>query len=425
MPDAGCRKHKHRITRWLGRFVVVLSLVAPCGVQAAVESVSLVTVWYPYSQSAIDALIRLGRSIGPYPTDTAAAQAVFDALQIAATVSCNGQGYCYYCEPQPSGTIFCSEYGDYKSDILRPVTGCPIPTVNPTVPYTYNYATRMCERTVITYTLSLQTLSEMEPSDKTTDDSVTVIATVLDNQTPPQPKAGATVSINVDVVANSGGHNHDAGRHVSPYTGTLDTTTGITGPDGTFTFTFTAPEVSGTHTFTATCVQPTCTNNPATTKINVMVDGLAPIPVSVYYRSIFPNGDTNHPDNHNLKPEASARLAAIAKASYEAAYLLNNGLIPSVMLNDASLKWGGILDCFLTCGNSVPCGPSHHEHRRGSVVDIRARLPAINNPNNLQADTLLYEKEFIKAARDAGADPSLESSGNGRHIHLRLFGIPE
>jgi hypothetical protein len=270
------------------------------------------------------------------------------------------------------------------------------------------------------YTLSLQTVSEMEPSDKTTDDSVTVIAKVVDQNQ--QPKAGVTVSINVDVVANSGGHNHDDGRHVAPYTGTLDTTTGVTGSDGTFTFTFTAPEVSGTHTFTATCVQPTCTNNPATTHIDVKVDGLAPIPSSVFYRFITPNADTNHPDNHNLQPAASAQLAAIAMAYYKATYLLKDGWLPNVMLNDASLEWGGILDCFLTCkGTSVPWGPDHKEHRRGSVVDIRARLPAVNDPNNPQADTLLYAQEFIKAAKKKGADPYPE----GSHYHLRLFGIPE
>jgi hypothetical protein len=274
------------------------------------------------------------------------------------------------------------------------------------------------------YTLSLKTFSEMEPSDSATDSWANVIATVLDAQTQ-QPKAGATVSINVDVVANSGGHNHDDGRHVSPHTGTLDTTTGITGADGTFTFTFTAPEVSGTHTFTATCVQPTCTNNPATTQIDVKVDGLAPIPSSLFYRFISPNADTNHPDNHNLQPAASAQLASIAKAYYEATYLLKDGWLPNVMLNDASLKWGGILDCFETCLNtdppSVPWGPAHGEHRRGSVVDIRARLPAVNDPNNPSADTLLYADKFIEKALKAGADPYPE----GSHYHLRLFGIPE
>jgi hypothetical protein len=275
------------------------------------------------------------------------------------------------------------------------------------------------------YTLSLKTLNEIEPSDSSFDNSATVIATVVNAQTL-QPKEGVRVSIKVDVDAGSGGHVHDTGRHVSPYTGTLDTTNGITGSNGTFTFTFTAPEVSGTHTFTATCVSPTCTNSTATTKINVMVDGLATIPASVFYRPISPNGDINHPDNHNLKPEASAKLAAIAKAYYEATYLFKDGWIPNVMLNDASLNWGGILDCFLTCINSVPpsvpWGPAHEEHRRGSVVDIRARLPAVNNP---QVDTLLYEKEFKKAALDAGAEPHLESSGNGRHYHLRLFGVKE
>jgi hypothetical protein len=55
------------------------------------------------------------------------------------------------------------------------------------------------------------------------------------------------------------------------------------------------------------------------------------------------------------------------------------------------------------------------------VVDIRARLPAVNDPNNPSADTLLYAQEFEKAVHDAGVDPYLE----GSHYHLRLFGIRE
>jgi hypothetical protein len=165
--------------------------------------------------------------------------------------------------------------------------------------------------------------------------------------------------------------------------------------------------------------------------IDVKVDGLAPIPYSVFYRFISPNADTNHPDNHFLKPEASAKLEAIASAYYNATWGLKDGWMPNVMLNDASLKWGGILDCFLTCTHSkvpsVPWGPSHYEHRRGSVVDIRARLPAVNDPNNPRADTLLYENEFIFYAKKSGADPYLEGkiNSNGRHIHLRLFGVKE
>jgi hypothetical protein len=166
---------------------------------------------------------------------------------------------------------------------------------------------------------------------------------------------------------------------------------------------------------------------PGNAQINVKVDGLAPIPSSLFYRFITPNADTYHPDNHNLQPAASAQLQVIAMAYYKATYLLKDGWLPNVMLNDASLEWGGILDCFLTCkGTSVPWGPDHKEHRRGSVVDIRARLPAVNDPNNPQADTLLYEDKFLLSVRFAGVDPGKpHSSGNGRHYHLRLLGIAE
>jgi hypothetical protein len=55
------------------------------------------------------------------------------------------------------------------------------------------------------------------------------------------------------------------------------------------------------------------------------------------------------------------------------------------------------------------------------VVDIRARLPAVNDPNNPSADKLLYADKFIEKALKAGADPYPE----GSHYHLRLFRIPE
>ena len=86
-------------------------------------------------------------------------------------------------------------------------------------------------------------------------------------------------------------------------------------------------------------------------------------------------------------------------------------------LNDASLKWGGVLDCFLTCGKSEPWGPSHIEHRRGSVVDIKA---------NGQPGSIVYEEEFITEARRQRVDPGIpHGSGSGRHYHVRLNGVKE
>jgi hypothetical protein len=273
------------------------------------------------------------------------------------------------------------------------------------------------------YTLEMlgKPLSEIMPG---APDTVVVRVTKAANE----PKSDVTVRLKVDVEENSGGHDHhDDQRPKGTLSGAAcdppekHCATAITNSDGLASFSFAAPPVSGTHNFTAACVSHTCSGSPSKI-VNVKVPGLEPIPDSPFYRPITPNRDTNHPNTHFLKPEASAKLQAIAKSYYEATYLLRDGWLPNVMLNDASLKWGGVLDCFMTCRNSVPWGASHSEHRKGSVIDIRARVPATNNPN---PDTLLYENKFIRAAQDAGADPHLEGSENGRHIHLRLFDIQE
>jgi hypothetical protein len=243
------------------------------------------------------------------------------------------------------------------------------------------------------------------------------------------PKSDVKVRLKVDVEGNTGGHDHDDDQRPK---GTLSgaacdppekhCATAITNADGLASFSFAAPPVSGIHTVTAACVNHTCSGSPSK-KVNVKVAGLEPIPDSPFYRPITPNRDTNHPNTHFLKPEASAKLQAIAKSYYEATYLLRDGWLPNVMLNDASLKWGGVLDCFKTCGNSVPWGASHSEHRKGSVIDIRARVPIANNTI---PDNLLYEDEFIESAIDAGIEPGEpHGSNNGRHYHLRLLGISE
>lgn len=174
----------------------------------------------------------------------------------------------------------------------------------------YTPSTEYCAPTnFVSYnTLSLQTpLADVVPSG-----AATVIATVKDAQG--NAKSGVTVSIKVDVEAGSGGHDHDAGRHVSPYTGTLSATTGTTEAGGTVSFTFGAPEVTGTHTFTVACVSPTCTNSPATAKIDVKVDGLVPIPPSGLYALYEADGSVigavtgRHPSNHCLTANAANRL---------------------------------------------------------------------------------------------------------------------
>jgi hypothetical protein len=205
------------------------------------------------------------------------------------------------------------------------------------------------------YTLTLSGGSEIEPSQ-----TAQVIATVKDAQG--NGKSGVTVSIKVDVEAGSGGHEHDAGRHVSPYTGTLSAASGTTVADGTVSFTFGAPEISGVHTFTAQCDSPICTNNPQTSRINVMVPGLLPIPPSGLYALYEADGSVigavkgRHPSNHYLTPAAANQLLVIAINYHHL-----NPQAPVLHINDASLMWGGMFDIDAEADWNTP----HKEHRRG------------------------------------------------------------
>jgi hypothetical protein len=181
-------------------------------------------------------------------------------------------------------------------------------------------------------------------------------------------------------------------------------------------FNFNPAEASGTHTISATCDG--CSNT-ETKPVDVKVDGLETIPSSSFYTFI---GETDkHSDNHYLTPEAASILWRIA-VSYQMEQrfkLLNPAtqkftVTPPILhVNDASLKWGGKFD--LSGGWTGP----HVEHRRGTVVDVRA---------NNQSTAIPVEnfKEFGLLARRYGASTLLESPSIGnRHFHLRLLNREE
>jgi hypothetical protein len=442
--DAGCRKHKHRITRWMGRFVVVLSLVASWEVQAAVESVSPVTVWYPYNSVWIDALIRLGRSLGPYPTDTAAAQAGLNAMQyetlFATTVSCNGQGWCNSCTASLTwGTTVCFYNTDDNNVLIISGTGCPVPTVNPTVPYTYNYATGMCERTVpdnITYTLSLVGMSgEVEPSGTMGGGNANKIGYVSVIDSHNQPKSGTVVRVTVNVDTSSGGHDHGE-RYTRRDRGTisgcaatnvLDAYDCTTSSNGSAQFTFNAPQASGIHSFTATCVNPACTNS-ASGNIDVKVGGLATIPASQFYTFVGGEADKPHHDNHYLTSEAASVLWRLA-GTYYFKYRQDTS-VPLLQLNDASLILGGLFD---VKGNWAK---PHAGHRKGSVIDIRANALPTAIPESLFTDFEKLAKDTILADGvtsakaqlhcSTGFDPATNCVGDdNRHYHVILLGVDQ
>ena len=272
------------------------------------------------------------------------------------------------------------------------------------------------------YTLSLQTdpAQQIEPSG-----SARVIAKVINTLTG-QPKEGVTVSIKIDVDVTSGGHDH--GERIPPRPkGALSPATGTTGPDGTVSFNFGAPEVSGTHTFTASCVSPACTNE-GTARMDVKVDGLAPIPDDpTPYALVGGEADKQHHDNHYLTNSAFNQLVVLA-INYH--FLYPNE--PVLHLNDASLVWGGLFD------KDGDWDTPHEKHRRGVVIDIRANMAPGNIPESLFTDfkALAAKTQTTLAGRVISANAKLHCSDgfdpknncvgdNNRHFHVILLGVDQ
>jgi hypothetical protein len=299
---------------------------------------------------------------------------------------------------------------------------CPTPKVNPQTGYILNNKTGMCERTVPDYfTIALYSGNDVEPSSGPTKNTLSFVATVLDQDKKP-PKTPVDVIISLTVEPTSGGHDHgDHTRTRGKIAGTecqSDDTcqTLTTDSNGIVNFDFTPPEASGKHTVTVTCDR--CSNSDSK-EVEVKVAGLEPMPVSILYSFI---GKTNaHSDNHYLKPEALSVLWRIALAyQFEQQFKLQdpvtgqfNVIPPPLHVNDASLKLGGLFDI------SGKWTSPHIEHRRGTVVDVRANaLPTAIPETSF--------KEFKSLAADYGVGALLEAPDiSRRHFHLRLLNRKE
>jgi hypothetical protein len=258
-------------------------------------------------------------------------------------------------------------------------------------PYTPSDIKNRCGNTSNSYTIKLSAdgdpaadgnLADVEPGK-----TASLKAVVYDQQN--NGVDGATIRLVVDVDARSGGHIHDDPARHSQHMGKLAPTgasggsveqdgkmlTGGAGTEG-LEFTFTAPAVSGDHKITATCTDGrTCTQE-GPDKVWVGVKGLIPIPPipdllpqATYQLNESdgrPVGSTDsHPDNHYLTPEAVTKLWNLG-FRYSMIEFPN---YPLLHINDASLERGGLFDL---SGNWTPRPSGHHEHRRGTVVDIRA-----------------------------------------------------
>ncbi len=272
------------------------------------------------------------------------------------------------------------------------------------------------------FTISLSGGTEVEPSKGGDKSTLPFIATIKD-QNKQLVTNPFTVRVSVKVEdPKSGGHEH--GDSTRPRGGIANV--GNCESDGecwwdqtnngAVVFNFNAPEASGTHTITATCDG--CSNT-ATKTVDVKVVGLEVTPSSPFY--VFIGETDKHTDNHYLTPEAAAVLWRIA-VSYqvEQQFKLQDPATgkftvtpPVLHVNDASLKWGGKFDL-----SGRWAGP-HYEHRRGTVIDIRANTQETAIPD------VNFDKYILLADR-YGVDALLEEPDiNRRHFHLRLLNREE
>jgi hypothetical protein len=269
------------------------------------------------------------------------------------------------------------------------------------------------------YTITLSGGTEVEPSKGATTNTLPIIATVKD-QNGQAPNPAVTVHVSLTVDPTSGGHDH--GDSARPRGGIAGVKTcasdsecwsGTTDGNGQVVFNFNSTEASGTHTISATCDG--C-GNTATKPVDVKVGGLWPIPDSVYY-ALTEDGSTEvigstteHKGNHNhhLTNAAALKIWRLA-ADYYNYQVLNGVTSPTLLhLNDASLKWGGVFDI------DADWVPDHVEHRRGTVVDVRAN----SSPGAIPAADFDIFKNMAKTLR---IDPHFEGGSTNQHFHLRLF----
>jgi hypothetical protein len=438
--DAGMRKH--RMTRWLGRLLVALSLVAAYGERAeadipspTVDAVKPLVdeVWSAGSvvpgTNAFPTLDAVCIAIGTFDpfqwghNPTFVSEVYSDAYTAGILLHgiMNWAGECNY--------IFYGPYAYGPGTRGAAVDPAVCPTATPA--YKFNPATRMCERPAqqnLTITLSGGT--EVEPSNGSDKKFLPIIATVKD-QNGQAPNSAVTVRVSLTVDPTSGGHAHGDGTR--PRGGIADVKTcpsddicwsspQPTDGNGQVVFNFNPTETSGTHTITATCDG--CSNT-ATKSVNVKVNeskdpGWDHLTASTDYALVGGETGKKHHDNHYLTATAREHLLATVE-EYNTIY--PDG--PVLYLNDASLEWGGKFDIQGKWDKDT----AHKNHRRGVVIDVRAN----------QDPTAIPQARFTNFetfARHSGAYADLHcafsgpyvcpacllDTGPNRHYHVRLLG---
>lgn len=249
--------------------------------------------------------------------------------------------------------------------------------------------------------LVVTSATDMLPTSAGATSTIPLTAKVTSASTPQQ---GVALSFSVDVIANSGGHEH---HNAARPKGTFNAVQGTTDTKGEVKVTFTAPEVAGIHTIKVTCA--TCSNSPITKEIQVKVPNLVEMlpdtarPAT--YTLVGANG--NHKSNHWFSSASVVTLGKVADAMFKTGWGV-------VGVNDGSLTWGGLFD--------IKGGwtPSHHEHRVGTEVDL-----SVTNPRQITDEQ--KKKAYAELCKKNNAAFSIQTlwhqdDGYPEHFHMYLDG---
>lgn len=229
-----------------------------------------------------------------------------------------------------------------------------------------------------------------------------------------QPAPGINIKIEASVDATSGGHDHgNAARPKGNLGGAAPNThivSGKTNAQGWFPFSFTAPIAAGEHTIRAECPEGRC--DPKSGTAYARIKGLVTLTESSGNHTLIGRRD-EHQDNHYVTPTAALKVHILAfkyRTQFPTAHVLH--------LNDASLEWGGVFDLNKSWTPGPNNKPGHKEHRRGTVIDIRANeYKTAIPPENYAA--------FERLVSNLGGNSRRHGEGDSKHYHVRLMGVPE
>lgn len=205
------------------------------------------------------------------------------------------------------------------------------------------------------------------------------------------------VTVGSGVVLNSNGHFHDSPTRPI---GTITPTSGNTGTTG-LPITIRTTQV-GQQEVVISCIPTRCDASP----YNVGHGDLFMLAPGDGYQLVGGN-TTMHGDDRFNHFGTSTMISGILNTVF--GHLAAHPTQGRVALNDMALPIGGIFDL-----NRNWVGP-HHNHSRGTAVDVRGNSLAFAIP-------LALQNEFVQRCRDNGATLAMTefpANDPNRHIHCQ------